>query len=184
MTGDMPDMREEWNKEQKFYEETGALFMPQPFSQLYEDGITSAFDASSARQIERVREVADTVDATWGSNVTMVDLEWLRNRPKDDGLDIDLADDPYNFGTSLLDMGMPMNANASLMEYLNEWFRAVGSCLMNLKGKIKLELCLGDVTAVLEQIRYGVVGLRHQSTVFPSTQEDEGGITATLKPVR
>ncbi|TKA65538.1 hypothetical protein B0A55_09868 [Friedmanniomyces simplex] len=50
----------------------------------------------------------------------MVDLEWLRDRPRGDGIDIDPGEDPYNFGEALFALGVPLEPGASLMANTDE----------------------------------------------------------------
>lgn len=43
-----------------------------------------------------------------------------------------------------------------------EWLMYVAQALKQMRDRIKIEACVGDVTAVLEQIKYGAVGHRQQ----------------------
>ncbi|KAK5718449.1 hypothetical protein LTR15_008178 [Elasticomyces elasticus] len=138
--------------------------MPHPMNEMYEEDIRKAYQAFVASPSQQTRAVSDIVDANWVTNPTMVDLEWLRNRPRGDGVDIDLAEDPYGFGAAVLDLGIPLETGAGLME--------------------NIEACLGDVTAVLEQIRHGVVGHRGGLDVKSNREQGSGVIEVTLKPLR
>ncbi|KAK4897959.1 hypothetical protein LTR27_004343 [Elasticomyces elasticus] len=184
MQGITLETREEWKIEQKFYEQTGVLPMPHPMNEMYEEDIRKAYQAFVANPSEQTRAVSDIVDANWVTNPTMVDLEWLRNRPRGDGVDIDLAEDPYGFGAAVLDLGIPLETGAGLMENVNAWFLMIAACMFQLKNRIKIEACLGDVTAVLEQIRHGVVGHRGGLDAKSNREQGSGVIEVTLKPVR
>ncbi|KAK4956504.1 hypothetical protein LTR10_006030 [Elasticomyces elasticus] len=198
MQGITLETRDEWKTEQKFYEQTGVLPMPHPMNEMYEEDIRKAYQAFVASPSQQTRAVSDIVDANWVTNPTMgehehcrlmrligdSDLEWLRNRPRGDGVDIDLAEDPYGFGAAVLDLGIPLETGAGLMENVNAWFLMIAACMFQLKNRIKIKACLGDVTAVLEQIRHGVFGHRGGLDVKSNREQGSGVIEVTLKPLR
>jgi hypothetical protein len=155
--GPMPDVPPEWKIEQQFYEQTGVLTMPKAYDAAYEDEIRSAFETSSARRIERKDAVVEKFETDWASNVTMIDLDWFKALRSLDGTDIDVAHDPGQFGAALHDR-IPMEPGARLYDLVALWFTLVAECLNQLKGDMRIEMCLGNITTVLEQIRCGAIG--------------------------
>ncbi|KAK3641500.1 hypothetical protein LTR56_011314 [Elasticomyces elasticus] len=175
-----PPTRNEWKIERKFYEppwlrrKTGILHMPSPFNQIYEETVHTAYQSFVADPSQQMRAASNHVDANWAPNVTMVDLEWLRHRPPCEGVDIDLGEDPYGFGDRILGLGILLETGVDFMKDINAWFMVISACLSQMKPFIKIEACLGDVTAVLEQIRHGVVGHREGVDHTPDAEESSG----------
>jgi hypothetical protein len=95
--------------------------MPKPHDAAYKDEIRSAFEASSARRIERKNAVAEKVEADWASNVTMIDLNWVEAQRRLDGIDIDVAHDPWQFGAELRHF-IPADMGARLYDLVAVWF--------------------------------------------------------------
>jgi hypothetical protein len=159
-----PGVPPEMKLEQQFYEETGVLTMPKPFDAVYGEEIRSAFEASSTGKIQRKDAVAKKVEADWSSNVKFIDIDWADALRSLDGTDIDLAQDPWQFGAGLRDLNLvPSGSGARMYDLVAMWFTLVADCFSQLKGDLKIEVCLGSVTTVLEQIRCGVIGRRQQS---------------------
>ena len=176
--GRMPDVPPEWKLEQEFYEQTGVLTMPKPYDAAYGDEIRSAFEASSARKIERKDVVAEKVESDWASNVTMIDIDWADALRSLDGTDIDLAQDPWQFAAALRDTILP-KPGARLYELVAEWFTLVAACFGQLKGDMTIEVCLGGITTVLEQIRCGFIGHRQRSHAHCDPDKAQGNDAMT-----
>lgn len=136
--------------------------MPKPHDAAYGDEIRSAFEASSTRRIERKNAVAEKVEADWASNVTMIDLNWVEAQRRLDGIDIDVAHDPWHLGAELRHF-IPMYPGARLYDLVAIWFEFLADCFGQLKDDMKIEVCLGNISTVLEQIRCGVIGRRQRS---------------------
>jgi hypothetical protein len=160
--GPRPDTAPEWKLEQEFYEQTGVLTIPKPYDAVYGEEILSAFEASSTRRIERKDAVVEKVEADWASNVTMIDLDWVEVKRHLDCVDIDVAHDPWQLGAAVRDR-MPLEPGARLYDFVTTWFAIVAECFNQLKGDMKIEVCLGNITTVLEQIRCGAIGRRQRS---------------------
>jgi hypothetical protein len=163
--GPRPDAPPEWRVEQDFYEETGVLTIPKPFDAVYGDEIRLAFEASSAGRIEQKDAVIKKVEAEWSSNVTMIDLDWVEALKSLDGSEIDVAYDPWQLGAALHDLNFaPPESGVRLYNLVVEWITLVAACFGQLKRDMKIEVCLGSITTVLEQIRCGVIGRRQRSS--------------------
>ncbi|KAM0716120.1 hypothetical protein Q7P37_008634 [Cladosporium fusiforme] len=162
MMGPIPNTAPQWEMEQHFYEQTGVLTMPKPNDAAYQNEIRSAFETSSTGRIERKDAVAEKVEADWASNVTMIDLDWVEALKRLDGSDIDVAHDPWQFGAYLRDL-MGLESGARLYDLVAMWFSLVADCFGQLKDNMKIEVCLGNITTVLEQIRCGIIGRRPRS---------------------
>jgi len=160
--GRMPDVPPEWKLEQEFYEQTGVLTMSKPHDAVYGDEIRAAFAASSTQKIERKDAVAKKVEADWESNVTMIDLDWVEALGSIDGTEIDVAHNPWQFAAALRDL-VPLQKGARLYDLAAAWFTHIAACFSRIKADVKIEMCLGNITTVLEQIRCGVIGRRQRS---------------------
>jgi hypothetical protein len=162
--------------EQEFYEQTGVLTIPKPYDAVYGEEIRSVFEASSTRRIERKDAVVEKVEADWASNVTMIDLDWVEVKRHLDCVDIDVAHDPWQLGAAVRDR-MPLEPGARLYDFVTTWFAIVAECFNQLKGDMKIEVCLGNITTVLEQIRCGVIGRRQRTHAHCDPDMAEGNDT-------
>lgn len=147
----------------------------------YEDEIRSAFEASSTWKIERKDAVAKKVETDWTSNVTMIDLNWVEAKTSLDRFEIDVAHDPWQFKAALRDL-MPMKPGARLYDFVALWFELIAECFSQLKDDMRVEVCLGDITTVLEQMRCGVIGRRQRSYAHCDPDTAQGN-DATISEV-
>ena len=104
------------------------------------------------------------IDADWKTNVTFIDLAWHRNRDPMHP-DIDLSQDPFDFAKDLERINFDPPDHAGLFNSLSYWFIFVARALREVRHRVKIEACVGDVANVMEQIRYGVVGHRQQDLI-------------------
>ncbi|KAK5129040.1 hypothetical protein LTR85_000373 [Meristemomyces frigidus] len=172
--------------EESFYDSCGVLPLTSNRYKLYRPELRKCIEQSTGRQVRDLKALAQKAvsiaDATWATNVTQVDLAWQRNRP-DDNVDIDVGENPFNFASKMADIGLVPPNPKGLYDYVSYWFLTVASALSSLKSRIKIEACVGDITAVLEQVRYGVVGHRQQpdqrgpNTLPPPNTVEEAAMT-------
>ncbi len=151
----------EWKDEQSFYEQTGVLPMTKPHDEFYEERIRGTLDDSPADQA-KLKAVVSIVNTEWATNVTFVDPEWLISPMNGADIEVDFPSDPWRFATSLMESGTSETPGRRLMEHVNQWFTDVAAAIAQLERCVKIEFCVGDITSVLEQVRYGIVGYRHQ----------------------
>ena len=150
-------------KQESFYLKTGILMISPDHDQLISaelPELRQAFEDFDESNPQRPSdELLDSVDASWSTNVTMVDLEWQRNR-EDWHFDIDVAHDPLELGSRLESIGLvlPEGNRRGLVDYTTFWSCHLPTVWRLMKRRIKIEACIGDVSSVLEQIRYRVVG--------------------------
>jgi hypothetical protein len=154
-------------KEHSFEAETGALILPAPYNGVLEPSLRGAFIAFDPQKPrEAAQRAIKVIHDTWSTNPTLVDLPWEHDRPPGP---FDVGDNLCTSGQKIMqmmcDIGFepsgPMS-QTSWSEAPMEWFMAIAQSLRKVRDRIKIEACVGDVTAVLEQIKYGAVGHRQQ----------------------
>lgn len=152
-------------KEQRFEALTGAIMLPSPQNNILGPDLQKAFKAFDARAPRpTVKGALSAIRSSWATNVTLVDLYWERSRDPDPFMDIDVGDCPFTWCHKAMEAGVKTPKAKSFFDYAAPWFISIAQALRQLHGQIRIEACVGDVTAVLEQIRYGVVGHRRQAT--------------------
>lgn len=155
------------SKQLLFEAQTGALILPAPYNNLLDPGLREAFDEFDPQKPRSAqREAVKAIHDTWSTNPTLVDLPWERDR--EPGA-FDVGDNPCTSCHKLMLMmfengfrprgAMPQTSWSEAPIY---WFLSVAQALKQMRDRIKIEACVGDVTAVLEQIKYGAVGHRQQ----------------------
>ena len=93
----------------------------------------------------------------------MIDLDCVEALESLDGTDIDLTQNPWQFAAVLRD-STPVEPGARLYDLFVDWFTLMAACFSRLKGDVKIEVCLGSITTVLEQMRCDVIGRREWSS--------------------
>jgi hypothetical protein len=153
-------------QETAFEEQTGALILPAPYNNLLDPSLREAFDAFGSRgSPAAVRKAVQAIHNTWSTNPTLVDLAWERSR--DPTMEFDVGNSAAHFtekiGKKMMESGFRLRgpmSQMSLFEFPAQWFISLAQGLKQLLGRIRIEACVGDVTAVLEQIKHGAVGHR------------------------
>lgn len=69
---------------------------------------------------------------------------------------------------------MTPKKTTALFNYVSFWFTVIARCLKGTKDRIKIEACIGDISYVLEQIRYGFVGHRLPQPVTSRSADSDG----------
>ncbi|CZT15456.1 uncharacterized protein RCC_12327 [Ramularia collo-cygni] len=165
-------------KEQAFYEEFGILTMNWASHQLfYEEELQQAFDDFDMDDPEALNaDFLDKVDDCWKTNPTFVDLEWQRNR-EDSHMYLVVNHDPFETGHDLLQAGAKAPEKQGLLNIVSFWFNGICHGFSRMRGRCKVEACIGDIATVLEQITSGTVGHRAASdgsdTVTDKLQADD-----------
>lgn len=166
-------------KQEAFYLMTGILMMSPDHDKVIASDLPELRDAFEHFDVTKPQRPSDellkSVDKSWETNVTMVDLEWQRNR-EDWFVDLDVAHNPFEIGARLDDIGMVIDevGRRGLFDYVMSWFVAIANCVRILRHRIKIEACIGDVACVLEQIKFGTIGHRQIGGAAASDQESTG----------
>ncbi|KAK5131715.1 hypothetical protein LTR08_000603 [Meristemomyces frigidus] len=176
-------------KQEAFYRATGVLFMEfggKPMHGTQLNAAYSEFDEKSPDTFNA--ELLEGLDTAWRTNVTLVDLEWQRNREGWDGspetaashMDINVLHNPFEFAMKLAEERTGMSEGEGMFHRMLNWFHSVARAMKQLQGRYKIEVCVGDVNSVLEQVRYGVVG--HRSDQQNAKTTGVGGQPALAAP--
>jgi hypothetical protein len=170
-------------KQSAFYRATGILMMSPDHDDFLErttPGLCAAYEQFDQRTRGPIpSNLLESIDnSQWAPNVTMIDLEWQRMREPQE-MSIDIAFNPFELGFSFEAMGMVIpNANfRGLFDCVEMFFHSPSLCLSQIGRRIKIEVCIGDVIEVFEQIRSGVVG--HREAAMEASQEGDAARSTT-----
>ncbi|SMY21890.1 unnamed protein product [Zymoseptoria tritici ST99CH_1A5] len=155
-------------KEAAFHAQTEAVLLSPASMREVDPEIQKYFDDLQPRKInpQTVPAAARAaVKAHWRTNVTLFDLEWMYSRANDEGerTDIDTGESPYTIAAKIEELGIKPRGAQCLYDYVATWLIQIAKAIRELRGRLQVEACVGDLTAVLEQIKYGVVGHRSQA---------------------
>ncbi|SMR46747.1 unnamed protein product [Zymoseptoria tritici ST99CH_1E4] len=155
-------------KEAAFHAQTEAVLLSPASMREVDPEIQKYFDDLQPRKInpQTVPAAARAaVKAHWRTNVTLFDLEWMYSRANDEGerTDIDTGESPYTIAAKIEELGIKPRGAQCLYDYVAPWLIQIAKAIGQLRGRFQVEACVGDLTAVLEQIKYGVVGHRSQA---------------------
>lgn len=148
---------------------TGILMPPPSLARLHtkkEYDTYATYRPSTNKRVDRA--VLHHVDSNWKPknwkpNITMIDLEWERVRVDDD---LDVNHDPFEFAAASY---WTIEKPTGLYDVMRDFFRNAVAAIYSLRGRITIEAIAGDVTTVLEQIRWGLVGHRSQGKSVEDT---------------
>ena len=158
-----PKQRKGCKREIHYFKTVGAHFPPETLKQRWEPGFPSvgAKDATP-------NKVKAYVSKNWKVNVTMLDVDWQRG--SHGSLDSAMGFDPYDtMGSLYKETGMEEPARKStLYDYVSHFFSHVADVIRRLQGRILVEVIHGEITGVMDKIRYGEL---ERSGDFPSSYD-------------
>ncbi|GAB7360068.1 hypothetical protein MBLNU230_g7588t1 [Neophaeotheca triangularis] len=85
----------------------------------------------------------------------MIDLEWL----DDPEGELEMGRSPFHFAADMLEQD-PKRERKSLYSHFSSFFTMISISILKLDRRFRVEAIAGEITAVLEHIRHGVVGHR------------------------
>lgn len=141
-------------KEEHFYMNTALLLPPPKLARVHTKKEYDAYGNYRPNSMTIDEAVLKHVDANWNPNVTMIDLDWERERP---GEDLDVNHNPFELAQAAY---WTLDEPTGLYDVMRDLFWQSVLGLHVLRGRLTIEAVLGDVTIVLEQIRYGLLGHR------------------------
>ncbi|KJX96528.1 putative tetratricopeptide-like protein [Zymoseptoria brevis] len=173
-------------KEAAFHAQTGAVLLSPVSMRVVDPEIQKYFDDLQPREInpQTVPAAARAaVKAHWRTNVTLFDLEWMYSRANDEGerTDIDTGESPYTIAAKIEELGIKPRGAQCLYDYVATWLIQIAQAIRQLRGRFQVEACVGDLTAVLEQIKYGVVGHRSHAITPESVAVKPHAVAAAVQ---
>ncbi|KAI1213605.1 uncharacterized protein F4807DRAFT_193787 [Annulohypoxylon truncatum] len=106
----------------------------------------------------RVR-VGEYLDKHWKVNVTLIDVDW--EAVKRPGEQPHVGLDPFQIVGDLTKQFSKLTtsnrSSSCILQHAADFFERVGMSVLQLQGRLTVEVILGDMADVLERIRYGVL---------------------------
>lgn len=171
----MPRAPSGCKKQEEFYRKTAILTLTGDGRGHGADLKTAFDDLDLVKSPEVSRDMLSQIEATWKTNPTMIDLDYEKSREHHFN-DQDLCHNPFSFGEALVQAGFAMESGSGLLSYLHLYFVSAANAISTLGDRLKIEACVGDVTSILEQIRFGMVGHRQQAET-PAGAEEESQLS-------
>ncbi|KAH9817399.1 putative tetratricopeptide-like protein, partial [Teratosphaeria destructans] len=125
-----------WKKESAFYELTGIPTVPAAYDTVF-DAVMLAYAQYSRNRAAAVDAATSAADASWKTNVTMIDLDWLRVLGNGALGFPNVAKEPWDLARKISDTGLSIE----LFKVGTQWFLMTSGALRILKGSIKIEAC-------------------------------------------
>ncbi|KAK4548293.1 hypothetical protein LTR36_010163 [Oleoguttula mirabilis] len=147
-------------KETAFHRKTGIMALPAPYCAHYEAGICDSFqnfDPSNSSD-ELIETAIRSADSGWATNPTQFDLEWQHDKANKG--ELNLLSDLLAFAEHLVQSGLKPRNPRGFHDYTGRWVVRMALALRELRPRITIEACVGDITTVQEQRRYGMLGSR------------------------
>ena len=140
-------------REAESFLQTGAHWLPANLTKNYEPELeTILANAAQGKQNPRAKEY---IVRHWKVNPTMLDLDWHRDCHAT--LDGNFCYDPYR-SMKNFHLGTQAPANLTRMcEFFFPFFEKAAMAISELRARLTIECLHGDMTASMEQIRYGLL---------------------------
>lgn len=105
------------------------------------------------------RRISEHIDGTWKSNVTLIDVEWENDREDDEKQTPDMSFTPFAVAESL---GAAFNGTPrpspkqgdTVLSYVEFFWSMTVNAISSLRGRLMVEVRLGEMADVLERTRY------------------------------
>ncbi len=158
-----PKHRKGCKREIHYFKTSGAHWPPETLKRRREPGLPSLGDEGATP-----KKVKAYIVKEWRVNVTMLDVDW--ERALKGSLEGAMAFDPYDMMDSLYkETGIEEPAKRStLYDYVSHFFSHVADVIRRLGGRILVEVIHGEITGVMDKIRYGEL---ERSRGFPSSYD-------------
>lgn len=140
-------------REAESFLQTGAHWLPANLTEKYEPELQKILaNAVPGKQNPKAKEY---IVRHWKVNPTMLDLDWHRDcRASLDGC---FCYDPYrSIPEFKLESQAPTNLTR-LCEFFFPFFEKAATAISELGARLKIEVLHGDITAIMEKIRYGLL---------------------------
>ena len=156
-----PEVIEE---EKAFYRKAGLSYPPKTTTGRFEPDLQKLFlQLKDSKSSSVIGAIFTHICKNWKVNTTFLDLEWHKRK----GLRLDLGFSPFELHDKLYEetvLERP-DSSAQLADYVLHFFAATAKAIDALKGRLRVEILLGEGSAVAEQVRHGT--LESRSTDFP-----------------
>lgn len=116
--------------------------------------------------------------ANWRFNTTLMDLDWYTHLKKTDSDDqYDLGHDPYAIVDHFDDDTLPSRPGKAtkLYDVFAPFFIDTARAMRQLRGRLQIEVVLGDYVDVAEQIRFGMYRDPSNTVASASRQDTRQG---------
>lgn len=137
-----------------YYRQTGALWPPASLVKHHEPSLM----IDRANPMSCWKTAKSHVRQQWKVNVTMLDRGW-DNGTTAGGPDGVVAPDPFRLMSELFDLTeieTPKDTT-SLYDFVVHFFLRVAQSLAKIRDRLRVETVLGEVSDVLDRIRYGIM---------------------------
>ena len=155
-------------KEKSMFLDTGVVLPPDSLLHKYEEPLSKLLEKAKAGRTatSQLKNIESYLCRNWKTNVTVLDLDWHK---KNMAL-VDVAHDPFEIADNMyMKSGVkPPSSPSRLYDYMTPFLVDTALVIRHLKGRMMVEFIPGEVTAVAEEIRYG---LRDRPQRFPRTYD-------------
>lgn len=188
MFGIVSDIPKDFENDRKSFDDFGVLFPSKTFAERRDPRLVALMRQYEGGSEEAKKQLADHIDATWVTNVTLLDFDSVETTRK--------RDDAYNRDTSvpgnmcrpifsdeekvpsiesdpleLAQMLPPCAAGVGVLEMVGSFFDAIAIVLVQLSPRLKIEALVGEMADTMDRLRWGCLESRSRPSggIDPST---------------
>ncbi|KAI0131137.1 hypothetical protein F4814DRAFT_457043 [Daldinia grandis] len=151
-------MYSKFEADRRAFDDFTVLFPPKAMLQTLEPELSTLLINHQARKQGARKRVADHLDGHWKVNVTLVDAI-MHERLGEEALFI-MERHPFSIiGSTVPQLSALRAQNESMccLKHMTDFFEKVSQSLLQLHGRLVMEVIVGDMAEVLERTRYDIL---------------------------
>ncbi|KAI1480574.1 hypothetical protein F4774DRAFT_424825 [Daldinia eschscholtzii] len=156
--GEELDMFSKFVIDKRTFNDFSVLFPPQDMLPSLEPGLSTLFADYQTRKQGAQKRLSDYLDKHWKVNFTVLDAK-MHARLEEEALDV-LERHPFSVIASTLEQLSAVRARGGSMyclKHMKDFFEKVSLNLVQLRGRLTMEMIVSDMAEVLERMRYGIL---------------------------
>jgi hypothetical protein len=163
--------RLEKTPERKTWEELTVMLPPKAFAKNREPQLVPLVEKYYKGSKSAAKELDEYIDATWVTNPTMIDVDYLTSSRKDlvgfgprsDEVDVPAVEcDPLEESQKLIPSNTRSSMSTGALDHTAKFFDMVALSFMRITGRLKLEALVGEMTDTLERLQWNCLETRSQ----------------------
>ena len=158
-----------FKNDRKAFDELAVLLPSKEFAERRDPQLVALMQQYEGGSNDAIKQLADHIDANWVTNLTLIDFDHAEARWNGDdpwhltaGEDCrvpSIEADPLELARML-----PITTKGSgVLEMIGSFFDVVSLAVVKLSGRLKIEALVGEMTDIMERLRWGCCDARTQA---------------------
>ncbi len=152
-----------FKKDRKSFDELGVLLPSKEFAERRGPSLVALLEKYHAGSKDATKALDAHINANWFTNLTLIDFDhveatWGGAPVPDERKVPSIETDPLELASAL----PPTAMEGGVLDMVGSFFESVSAMVVRLSGRLMIEALVGEMTDVLDRIRWGCLGDRSQ----------------------